>query len=500
MVCITKYFTQLSQDDAPQFRLGRLNSTNCISFPSLTNKENAVKVMTPLVIIAATTLGCARARAQDCSKRYAEYQVNRALFNAPQFGLAVSGGLITAFSGQGNLYVVASGQVLPPPSLDVDHDYCSSELGLTPTSFGVNTATPRDSASPSSLGFSLNGSAGPYPASDPYVPLAGVGASLAISPGAVASATYSKQLDGTIFKPAAWDANAGVFDTTLTSRGTVSGQGDWTIEQVGADPVDVTYSENYLTEFTFVSNYVYGLNGHWLNFYDGTACDELGSVVLGPHGFTAQLRVTLTATYADSSTATFVRSAWVSAGGGHLGLGGNMFTGLTPTVEEGDWDCNGVAGHYKVSTLDAFPASSLDLGAATAVHMDVDFDSIHQFGDGSYSVDAADLNRDGVVSLPDHGRLAALASAGITASDSLGRFDVRGDLNMDGVIDSADLAIFNSEHCVADFDGDGGLATADIFAYLDAWYASSLSADTDGNGSLSTSDILDFLTLWFAGC
>lgn len=64
---------------------------------------------------------------------------------------------------------------------------------------------------------------------------------------------------------------------------------------------------------------------------------------------------------------------------------------------------------------------------------------------------------------------------------------------------AAEQAIRNPLPCVADFDADGTLGVIDIFAYLNAFFASHPAADIDGGG-LNTSDIFAFLNLWFAGC
>jgi hypothetical protein len=54
--------------------------------------------------------------------------------------------------------------------------------------------------------------------------------------------------------------------------------------------------------------------------------------------------------------------------------------------------------------------------------------------------------------------------------------------------------------CVVDFNGDQILSVADIFAFLNAWFAGLPSADFDGQGGLATADIFAFLNAWFAGC
>lgn len=50
----------------------------------------------------------------------------------------------------------------------------------------------------------------------------------------------------------------------------------------------------------------------------------------------------------------------------------------------------------------------------------------------------------------------------------------------------------------ADFDRDGAVTVADIFAFLAAWFASDPRADVDGQPGLTVADIFAFLTLWFA--
>jgi hypothetical protein len=57
-----------------------------------------------------------------------------------------------------------------------------------------------------------------------------------------------------------------------------------------------------------------------------------------------------------------------------------------------------------------------------------------------------------------------------------------------------------SSPCAPDFDGNGSLQVADIFAFLNAWFAGDSTADFDANGSLQVADIFAFLTSWFAGC
>jgi hypothetical protein len=59
---------------------------------------------------------------------------------------------------------------------------------------------------------------------------------------------------------------------------------------------------------------------------------------------------------------------------------------------------------------------------------------------------------------------------------------------------------FRSTFCPADFDRSGALAVADIFSFLNSWFAGDPAADFDGVSGLQVSDIFAFLNAWFAGC
>jgi len=54
--------------------------------------------------------------------------------------------------------------------------------------------------------------------------------------------------------------------------------------------------------------------------------------------------------------------------------------------------------------------------------------------------------------------------------------------------------------CAADFNCSGDLAVQDIFDFLAAWFANSLTADFNGPGVISVQDIFDHLAAYFAGC
>jgi large repetitive protein len=57
-----------------------------------------------------------------------------------------------------------------------------------------------------------------------------------------------------------------------------------------------------------------------------------------------------------------------------------------------------------------------------------------------------------------------------------------------------------SNPCRQDFDGNGSLQPADIFSFLNAFFAGNLAADWDNNTVLQPADIFAFLNAYFAGC
>jgi hypothetical protein len=54
--------------------------------------------------------------------------------------------------------------------------------------------------------------------------------------------------------------------------------------------------------------------------------------------------------------------------------------------------------------------------------------------------------------------------------------------------------------CPANYDGISGLQIADIFAFLNSWFAGETRADFDHANGLQIADIFAFLNAWFSGC
>ncbi|HVU64816.1 MAG TPA: GC-type dockerin domain-anchored protein [Phycisphaerales bacterium] len=57
-----------------------------------------------------------------------------------------------------------------------------------------------------------------------------------------------------------------------------------------------------------------------------------------------------------------------------------------------------------------------------------------------------------------------------------------------------------SAACAPDFNQNGTLEVADIFAFLNAWFSGDPRADFNGINGLEVADIFAFLNAWFAGC
>lgn len=54
--------------------------------------------------------------------------------------------------------------------------------------------------------------------------------------------------------------------------------------------------------------------------------------------------------------------------------------------------------------------------------------------------------------------------------------------------------------CPANFNQVNGITTADVFDFLNAWFAGNPATDFNNNGTLEVQDIFSFLNAWFAGC
>ena len=78
------------------------------------------------------------------------------------------------------------------------------------------------------------------------------------------------------------------------------------------------------------------------------------------------------------------------------------------------------------------------------------------------------------------------------------------DYDHNGSVAVADIfamlnAWFGSSRFV-DANGSGAIEVADIFAFTNAWMAGDMRTDYNGSGGLTVQDVFDYLNAWFAGC
>lgn len=105
-----------------------------------------------------------------------------------------------------------------------------------------------------------------------------------------------------------------------------------------------------------------------------------------------------------------------------------------------------------------------------------------------------------ICSFSDQVRLKdAIAGGSVDATDPA--YDPLLDRDLDGDLDEDDLSLLTTEPsncCRGDLNGDGQVDTADLFLFLDLYFAMDLGADFDGNGLVEVADLFDFLDVYFA--
>jgi len=106
---------------------------------------------------------------------------------------------------------------------------------------------------------------------------------------------------------------------------------------------------------------------------------------------------------------------------------------------------------------------------------------------------AGDLNGDRVVDEDD--RDLFTAQLGMTSGDD--GYNIAADLDLDGVVGSKDLALFEDilpPACPGDFNGDGSVDSTDLAVLLAAWGAE--GGDLNGDGTTDSTDLAVLLAAW----
>lgn len=78
--------------------------------------------------------------------------------------------------------------------------------------------------------------------------------------------------------------------------------------------------------------------------------------------------------------------------------------------------------------------------------------------------------------------------------------DNDGDIDMVLTDEIADVLVIMRNVCPADFNVSNAVEVADIFSFLNAWFAGNATADFDAVGGVTVQDIFAFLNAWFAPC
>ncbi|MBX3382943.1 MAG: hypothetical protein KF864_05480 [Phycisphaeraceae bacterium] len=144
-------------------------------------------------------------------------------------------------------------------------------------------------------------------------------------------------------------------------------------------------------------------------------------------------------------------------------------------------------------------AVHFDLSADLNGDLIVDDNDICLLVTGILGTSIGDVNLDGVVDSTD----LAIAVAYRNGLDAPGGW-ANGDVDGDGLVTESDLAIIASGggcacFCAADYNRDGGVDGADVESFFIDWEAAEGCADVNQDGGVDGADVEFFFTQWEAG-
>ncbi len=244
----------------------------------------------------------------------------------------------------------------------------------------------------------------------------------------------------------------------------------------------------------------------------------------------------------DGISATIVSCRFIGNADGGIGLGGGANTIQNTLIAGGTGTNNGAitldgssitsiinctltgnssgglgSGITLNSSASATVVNTISFGnltgeidaSATVGTIDVSFSNIQGGFAGAGNIDLpptfvdADGPDNAANTIDDNYRLAA-TSAGLNVGSNAAvpgtlTTDLGGSARIVGVVDIGAYE-FQGTTCAADFDNNGTLEVADIFTFLNAWFAGLPSADFNAAGGVDINDIFDYLNAFFAGC
>ena len=206
--------------------------------------------------------------------------------------------------------------------------------------------------------------------------------------------------------------------------------------------------------------------------------------------------VAIDAAFGGNFFGTTLATGTYDNGDSRADIAGNGTTrGYNPVGHDGIVDAQDI--DYVCANFGAWAdltqAVNIDLSADMNGDLVVDFNDVVDIVENVLDTNIGDINFDGAVDAAD----LAIATANIGGTGY-----AQGDVNCDGTIDQADLDIISgTTSCPADLDNNGLLNFFDINIFLTAYNTGNLAvADLDNNGLLNFFDINLYLTSFNAGC